>query len=107
MRFLAKRVDQQPALEILNQLFERDSLGWNAYLIEGRRLMHNDFVIVGPESDPAGARGKPLEESLRAIARHGAFVSRGDDSGTHMRELAIWELAGVDPALRVPRAESP
>jgi len=73
-------------------------------LIEGRRLMHNDFIVVGPEADPAGARGKSLEESLRAIARHGAFVSRGDDSGTHKRELVIWDLAGVDRK-SLPRLE--
>lgn len=73
-------------------------------LIEGRRIMHNDFVIVGPGDDPAGAKVDRLEASLEAIAKHGAFVSRGDDSGTHKRELALWEAVGIDPA-SLPRRE--
>ena len=66
-------------------------------LVDGRRIMHNDFVLVGPADDPAGARAGTLEESLAAIAKHGSFVSRGDDSGTHKRELALWKRAGIDP----------
>lgn len=67
----------------------------------GRRLlvMHNDFVIVGPAGDPAGIAGASAPEALRRIAAAGAvFVSRGDDSGTEKKELALWEQAGVDPA---------
>jgi tungstate transport system substrate-binding protein len=66
----------------------------------GRRLlvMHNDFVLVGPEADPAGVRGLPVEEAMATIAASGAvFVSRGDESGTHARERSIWEDAGVTP----------
>jgi tungstate transport system substrate-binding protein len=66
----------------------------------GRRLlvMHNDFVLLGPDADPAGARGVPVGEALRRIAAAGAvFVSRGDDSGTHARERSLWEKAGVTP----------
>jgi tungstate transport system substrate-binding protein len=66
----------------------------------GRRLlvMHNDFVLVGPHADPAGVRGLPVEEAVRTIAASGAvFVSRGDDSGTHARELSLWESAGIAP----------
>ena len=59
--------------------------------------MHNDFVLLGPPDDPAGARVERLEAALAAIARHGRFVSRGDDSGTHKRERALWEMAGIDP----------
>ena len=63
-------------------------------------VMYNDFVIVGPASDPAGVRG--MEDSSAALARiAGAvarFVSRGDDSGTHKAELRIWDAAKVDPA---------
>ena len=57
----------------------------------GRRLlvMHNDFVLLGPEADPAGVRGAGVDEAMRRIAGTGAvFVSRGDDSGTHARENA-------------------
>lgn len=67
----------------------------------GRRLvMHNFFLVVGPPSDPAGIRGAPsMVEAFRAIAvARARFVSRGDESGTHARELAIWRKAGLQPA---------
>jgi tungstate transport system substrate-binding protein len=66
----------------------------------GRRLlvMHNDFVLLGPESDPAGVRGLPVTDAMARIASSGAgFVSRGDDSGTHAREKTLWEAAAVTP----------
>jgi tungstate transport system substrate-binding protein len=66
----------------------------------GRRLlvMHNDFVLLGPDADPAGVRGVPADDAMRRIAAAGAvFVSRGDDSGTHARERSLWEEAGVTP----------
>ena len=61
--------------------------------------MYNDFVIVGPAGDPAGlAGGSDAEAALTAIAEQGAlFASRGDDSGTHKKEQALWQAAGVDP----------
>ena len=66
-------------------------------LVDGRRVMHNDFVIVGPAHDPAGVRGQTsAADAMRAIAARGTFVSRGDDSGTHTQELALWKAAGVD-----------
>lgn len=65
--------------------------------IERRDLMQNDFVIVGPPDDPAGVRGAPdAASAMRAIAESKApFISRGDRSGTHARELALWQAAGV------------
>jgi tungstate transport system substrate-binding protein len=66
----------------------------------GRRLlvMHNDFVLLGPEADPAGVRGAAVDEAMRRIAGSGAvFISRGDDSGTHAREKSLWEQEGVAP----------
>ncbi len=65
-----------------------------------REIMYNDFVVVGPVVDPALAAGaETAAEAFAAIARAGAtFVSRGDDSGTHKAELAIWSKAGVEPA---------
>jgi tungstate transport system substrate-binding protein len=62
-------------------------------------VMFNDFVIVGPRSDPAGiAGGENASEALSVIARQGrSFVSRGDDSGTHKKELELWDRAGIDP----------
>ncbi|MBA2480956.1 MAG: substrate-binding domain-containing protein [Planctomycetes bacterium] len=74
-------------------------------LIDGTAVMHNEFVIVGPAEDPARARSESgAIAAMAAIARHGGFVSRGDDSGTHKKELELWHAAGVDPAT-VPRRE--
>ena len=62
--------------------------------------MFNDFVIVGPNYDPAGIHGsKNVSTSLRVIAsKRALFVSRGDDSGTHKTELRLWQASGADPA---------
>lgn len=61
-------------------------------------VMYNDFVLIGPASDPAGVRGgKDIAAALRAIRDKSAvFISRGDRSGTHSAELALWKLAGID-----------
>ena len=62
-------------------------------------VMYNDFVLIGPNSDPAGVKGKDIETALKAIQAKGApFVSRGDKSGTHSAELALWKQAGIDIA---------
>jgi tungstate transport system substrate-binding protein len=63
-------------------------------------VMYNDFVLIGPKSDPAGIAGtKDIVAALSAIKAKGApFVSRGDRSGTHQAELALWKAAGVDIA---------
>ena len=67
-------------------------------LVDGRAVMHNDFVITGPGDDPAGIRAlTSVNDVMRALATRGAFVSRGDDSGTHSQELALWAAAGIDP----------
>ena len=62
-------------------------------------LMYNDFVIVGPAADPAGVGGmSDVQGALTKIAKEGAlFASRGDDSGTHKKEMALWADSGVDP----------
>ena len=60
-------------------------------------VMYNDFVLIGPNSDPAGVKGKDIETALKTIqARAAPFVSRGDKSGTHSAELALWKQAGID-----------
>ena len=71
----------------------------NGYGINRRDLMFNDFVIVGPTDDPAGIEGMgSATEALTAIAdAEAAFVSRGDNSGTHTKELNLWDAAGTDP----------
>jgi tungstate transport system substrate-binding protein len=76
-------------------------------LIGGRAVMHNDFVIVGPSEDPAGVRGlTSAADVMRAIAARGGFVSRGDDSGTHTQEMAIWAAAKIDPGSLTRREET-
>ncbi len=71
------------------------------YGVARHAVMFNDFVIIGPEADPAGvAKVKDPAAALRRIAEQGAaFVSRGDDSGTHKRELSLWAKANVDVAV--------
>ncbi|GAW93373.1 substrate-binding domain-containing protein [Calderihabitans maritimus] len=68
-------------------------------VINYRRVMHNDFVIVGPPEDPAGVKGSgSAAEAFKKIADSEAlFLSRGDSSGTHKKELGIWEQAGLKP----------
>jgi tungstate transport system substrate-binding protein len=68
--------------------------------VKRSQVMYNDFVLVGPKSDPAGIKGeKDIVAAFRAIAEKGApFVSRGDKSGTHAAELALWRAANLDPA---------
>ena len=69
-------------------------------VINRRLVAYNDFVFVGPPDDPAGIRGeRDIESALAAVAAAEArFISRGDDSGTHQKELALWAAAGLDPA---------
>jgi len=65
--------------------------------VERRLIMHNDFIIVGPPSDPAKIKGmKKAAEAFKKIAASGSiFMSRGDKSGTHAKEMDIWKTAGV------------
>ena len=67
--------------------------------VERFDVMYNDFVIVGPSSDPAGIRGmQDAKAALKKIAGSKAlFASRGDNSGTHKKEVALWKAAGIDP----------
>lgn len=76
----------------------------DAFIAEGHGtarhdVMYNDFILVGPAADPAGAAGMTTAaEALAAISAAGApFASRGDDSGTHTKELSLWEAAGITP----------
>ena len=72
-----------------------------AYIEKGfgkdrREIMYNDFVIIGPESDPAGIKGKKISDAMAAIKSSGAlFMSRGDDSGTNKKEKRLWKNAGL------------
>ncbi len=72
----------------------------NGSAVDRRLIMHNDFVIVGPASDPAGIRGisSPVSALTKIAMAQSNFVSRGDDSGTHKKELTMWETGGLTPA---------
>ena len=85
-------------------LLVHDPLGERKFVADGdgidrRDVMYNNFVIVGPSSDPAGIRGlKDARDAFRQIAASGAlFVSRADDSGTNRRELRLWQSIGILP----------
>ncbi|MGB3716748.1 MAG: substrate-binding domain-containing protein [Candidatus Promineifilaceae bacterium] len=71
----------------------------NGSAIDRRLIMHNDFVVVGPPDDPAGIRGlsEPYLAFSRITSSSSSFVSRGDDSGTHKKELSIWSEVGAIP----------
>ena len=72
----------------------------NGFGVNRRGVMYNDFVIVGPPGDPAGIRGaKSAVEALRTIAaKQAPFLSRGDESGTHVKEKELWAAAGITPS---------
>lgn len=90
-------------------VFVHDQVAEEKFVAEGfgvKRLpvLYNDFVIVGPKGDPAGARGKDVVAALGKIASSGQpFVSRGDKSGTHAAELRYWKMASVDVDAAKPR----
>lgn len=69
------------------------------YFVDRQAVMFNDFVIVGPENDPADIKtAKTAADALAKIAKSKTdFVSRGDDSGTHKKELALWQTVGIAP----------
>jgi tungstate transport system substrate-binding protein len=67
-------------------------------VINYQLIMHNDFIIIGPEDDPAGIKGLKSAEAFKKISENeAAFVSRGDNSGTHSKEKAIWKAANITP----------
>ncbi len=70
------------------------------YGINRRLVMHNDFIIVGPPSDPAAIKGiKSSSDALKKIAAANAlFISRGDNSGTHAKEKTLWKKANINPS---------
>ena len=89
-------------------LFVHDQLAEEKFVAEGfgiRRtpVMYNDFVIVGPNSDPAAVKGRDVGDALKKLAAGSQpFVSRGDKSGTHAAELRYWKAVGIDvPASKV------
>ena len=90
-------------------LFVHDQAAEDKFVADGfglsrRAVMYNDFVLVGPASDPAGVKGKDIGSGITKLAAStAAFVSRGDKSGTNAAELRYWKMAGIDnPAAKGP-----
>ena len=79
---------------------EEERMVEEGFAVNRRPVMRNDFLIVGPAEDPAGVRAAAWPaEAVRKIASAGAgFVSRGDGSGTHVKELSLWDEAGISPS---------
>jgi len=68
------------------------------FFVNRHDVMYNDFVIMGPLNDPAKIKGiKSADEAFKKISEAAQFVSRGDNSGTNTKELAIWKKIGIDP----------
>ena len=87
-------------------VFVHDAVAEEKFVADGfglqrRPVMYNDFVLIGPKTDPAGTRGKDIAAALTQVAAaNAAFLSRGDKSGTHAAELRYWKAAGVDIAAK-------
>jgi tungstate transport system substrate-binding protein len=83
-------------------VFVHDQVAEEKFVLEGfglKRLpvMYNDFVLIGPKADPVDVKGKDIVAALGKVAKaNGAFVSRGDKSGTHAAELRFWKMASLD-----------
>ncbi len=89
-------------------VFVHDTAAEQRFVAEGfgeerREVMFNDFVLVGPKSDPAAAKGKDIAAALKKLAGSAVpIVSRGDRSGTHAAELRLWTVAGIDVSTAKP-----
>jgi tungstate transport system substrate-binding protein len=93
---MGRRGDADVAL-VHDQAAE-EKLVAEGFFVERREVMYNDFVVVGPKSDPAKASGQDIVAALKEISQAKApFASRGDRSGTHAAELRLWKDAGIDP----------
>lgn len=78
--------------QVAEEKFVADGFG-----LQRQAVMYNDFVLVGPKGDPAATKGRDIVEALKKLAAvNGAFISRGDKSGTHAAELRFWKMAGLE-----------
>jgi tungstate transport system substrate-binding protein len=93
-------VDGNADVLLVHSRAKEDEFMKNGDGVRREDVMYNDFVIVGPESDPAGIKGMTSAvDAFKKIAEsQSKFISRGDDSGTHTKEKAIWKKAGIEPA---------
>jgi len=93
---MGRRGDADAAL--VHDKIAEEKLVAEGWYVDRRDVMYNDFVMVGPKSDPARARGSDTVIALKKISEQKApFASRGDRSGTHAAELRLWQIAGIDP----------
>jgi tungstate transport system substrate-binding protein len=94
---MGRRGDADAAL--VHDKAAEEKLVTEGWYVNRHDVMYNDFILVGPKPDPAGARGTDIALALRRIfEKEAAFASRGDKSGTHAAELRLWQIAGADPA---------
>ena len=83
-------------------VFVHDQVAEEKFVADGfglrrQAVMYNDFVLIGPKADPLATKGKDIVEAMKKVAAaNGAFISRGDKSGTHAAELRFWKMAGLD-----------
>ncbi len=97
----AMRIAKKGEADVLfvHDPFREEKFVAEGYGVNRRLVMHNDFVILGPKKDPAHIKGlKSAVDAFELMGEKGAaFVSRGDDSGTNVKELDIWDDTGIDP----------
>ncbi len=91
--------DGEADLLLVHARSKEDAFLEEGYGVNRRDVMFNDFIIIGPKSDPAGIKGSSsAAEAFKKIAEsNSVFFSRGDNSGTHTKEKEIWKLAGIEP----------
>ena len=93
---LARKGDADVVLSHARTL--EDAFIAEGYGLNDQEIMYNDFILLGPPDDPAKVKGKTIVEAFRKIGLQKAlFISRGDESGTHIREARLWELAEIRP----------
>jgi tungstate transport system substrate-binding protein len=107
VRVIARRADEvldgarkgEADVVLIHARPQEEKFVADGFAVKRFDVMYNDYVLVGPKNDPAGVKGKDIATALKAIEAKGApFVTRGDGSGTHAAELALWIVAGIDIA---------
>jgi len=93
----ARRVEADVVL--LHARPQEEKFVTDGFAVKRYDVMYNDYVLIGPKNDPAGVKGKDIATALKTIeAKSAEFVTRGDRSGIHAAELALWIIAGIDIA---------
>ncbi|MGY8708944.1 substrate-binding domain-containing protein [Bradyrhizobium sp. 18BD] len=107
VRVIARRADEvldgarkgEADVVLIHARPQEEKFVADGFAVKRFDVMYNDYVLIGPKNDPAGVKGKDIATALKAIEAKGTpFVTRGDRSGTHAAELALWIVAGIDIA---------